>query len=702
MKPSKQAPVGGAKAAKRKYPTLTDFARLNTAAMANLESVVKHFAPNGKLAGREYMSLNPRRADSQHGSFRINLDTGKWADFAEDVGGGDIVSWITYVTGAEHQSEGLRELASFLGLPAVGDDNPASGSTATDLRQPASNAEPRPIMPIPQDALATKPIAHPSHGRPSRIWTYRDAAGGLLLEVWRFDPASGHKQFSPLTYWHAGDWKWKSSPAPRPLYGLDRLAAQSEAPVLITEGEKATDAARELLPDHVCVTTMNGAQSPDKSDFSPLRGRQVRIWADHDEPGARYARTCARLALEAGAASVELLDLTSLAVHPLTDKACDLPKGWDAADALAAGWRAETLAARVRWEAYRQKPHLEAAGLVAEMSSELPEGFELDPDGASHKRPGLYFTQIKNRTSGTAHNGPTHSVERIWLCAPMRVTALCRNHESCGWGRVLLFVDRDGRPHRVVVDLAMLAGSGEGLRALLLGHGLEISTLAEARRRLMDFILLSHPSTKVRVTHRTGWHDGAFVLPDRTIGPSGADPVIFQSEAEAPALTCRGSLSQWQSAIARYAPGNHFLAFAIAVALAPPLLEFTGGDGCIFHLRGRSTATSSSGKTTLQRVAVSVAGAPDTLRRWRLTDNSLEAACESFNDLCLVLDELAQLDPRAAGDAAYLIAHGEGKGRMGRAGEARPMRRWRTLGLSSGEISLEQHMALAERKHKAG
>jgi len=758
MTTEKKAPHDGeAKKLKKQkqYPTTADFARINAAALGCLDRIALNFAPGGKMEGREYVTLNPTRPDSSTGSFKINLDTGRWRDFAEDAGasGGDAVSFVSYVLGAAHQSEGLRALADFLGMPVVEGDHPGPGPAAPSFKLSEPKAEePRPVMPIPAAALASKPTTTPRGEKPSHVWPYKDAAGRLLCEVWRIDPPDGsRKQFLPLTYWgEAGGWQFKAPPEPRPLYGLDRLAARPNDPVLYCEGEKACDAASLLLPGFVCVTTMNGAQSPGKADLSPLAGRALYGWPDFDPAGKQYVETVAGLALAAGAASVELLDLRALAINPLTGEPCPLPKGWDAANAAGRGWTPKSLAACVRWlppfkdaesatatpegetqadgdtaakpEAtpamLESKPHA-AGGAAAKAKAPqahdhhktakpgaaaaamLPEGFELDPDGSTHKRAGLYFVQTKNRKD--PETGETlQSIETIWLCNPLRVSALCRNHEGGEWGRVLEFEDRDGRAHRVVVDLSMLAGSGEGLRSLLLGHGLEISTLAEARRRLMDFILHSHPAAKARITHKTGWHDGVFVLPDRTIGPGDGDAVIFSSEAETPAFVCKGSLQEWQDNIARYAVGNAYLVFTISLALSAALLAFVNGEGCIFHLRGKSTATSSSGKTTGQRVGVSVSGAPETLRRWRLTDNSLESLCEAFNDLCLYLDELAQLDPKAAGDAAYLIAHGEGKGRMGRGGEARPVRRWLTIVLSSGEISLEQHMAVAERKHRAG
>lgn len=714
MNTSKIIPASGAKSKQLKYPTTADYERIAAAALISAESVLARWLPNGKRQSTEWVSRNPRRSDANPGSFSVNIASGKWSDFATGDKGGDLISLVAYLDGCEHQSEAAAILAEFLSITLVECDAPAP---ATGLQRP-TKPEPyqkpeRPIMPIPPGAMSSRPRQHAKLGKPTAEWIYPNAEGRPLLIQRRFEPPQERKVYIPLTYWADG-WKDKAPPEPRPLYGLDRLAARPDEPVLLCEGEKAADAAAVLFPGHVCIATMNGAQSPDKSDWTPIHGRKLSVWPDHDEPGLRYAKTCARLAMEAGVASVEILDSRSLGINPTSGESCDLPKGWDAADAKEIGWVAETLAARLRWlpfkdetaQANRCTKTMDSRGSSKNVrprdSAELPDGFELDLDGSDRKRPGLYFVQVKNRSTGGTENGPSQTIERSWLCGPVRVTAYSRNHDGGEWGRVLEFEDRDKRTHRVVVDLIMLAGSGEALRALLLSHGLEISTLAEARRRLMDFIMQSNPGEKARITHKTGWHDCTFVLPDRTVGPSGADPVIFLSEEETPAFTCRGSLKEWQENIARYAVGNHLLTFVLSLALAPVLLEFSNAEGCIFHLRGKSTATSSGGKTTLQRLAVSVSGAPESLRRWRLTDNGLEATCESFNDLCLCLDELAQLDPKAAGDAAYLIAHGEGKGRMGRNGEARPIRRWRTLGLSSGEISLEQHMAVAERKHKSG
>lgn len=223
----------------------------------------------------------------------------------------------------------------------------------------------RVIMPVPADA-PLPPEKHPKLGKPSARWVYLDKGGALLGFAYRFDKRDG-KQFRPLALFEpaAGgrpEWRWEAWPIPRPLYGLDRLAARPQAPVLLCEGEKAAAAATKLLPDHVAIASPNGAKAASKADWSPLAGRRLIIWPDADAPGVAYAREAGELAVIAGAASVSIL-------APPKDAA----DGWDAADALAEGFSPEAL-----------RQMIEAAEPL-EIAAAREAG--LDKKGKGNKRP---------------------------------------------------------------------------------------------------------------------------------------------------------------------------------------------------------------------------------------------------------------------------------------------------------------------------
>jgi hypothetical protein len=92
------------------------FEHIAKAALANAERIVPALLPLGQRDGREWVALNPRRADRHLGSFRIRLDVGLWADFALDsVCGGDLISLTAYVSNISQTAAALS-LANFLGV----------------------------------------------------------------------------------------------------------------------------------------------------------------------------------------------------------------------------------------------------------------------------------------------------------------------------------------------------------------------------------------------------------------------------------------------------------------------------------------------------------------------------------------------------------------------------------------------------------
>ena len=99
----------------RRSPTRLDFFAIDRAALAVLPTLLRHWLPSGRIEANEYVALNPRRADQHHGSFKINLRTGRWADFACNARGGDPVSLFAYLSGLS-QAEAAVQLATMLNV----------------------------------------------------------------------------------------------------------------------------------------------------------------------------------------------------------------------------------------------------------------------------------------------------------------------------------------------------------------------------------------------------------------------------------------------------------------------------------------------------------------------------------------------------------------------------------------------------------
>lgn len=92
-----------------------NFLRIGKVLRFGLTQFVPHWLPDGRREGSEWVARNPTRNDRTPGSFRINLHTGKWADFATGDKGGDAISLYAYLKGYT-QTEAALELSETWGL----------------------------------------------------------------------------------------------------------------------------------------------------------------------------------------------------------------------------------------------------------------------------------------------------------------------------------------------------------------------------------------------------------------------------------------------------------------------------------------------------------------------------------------------------------------------------------------------------------
>jgi uncharacterized protein (DUF927 family) len=288
------------------------------------------------------------------------------------------------------------------------------------------------------------------------------------------------------------------------------------------------------------------------------------------------------------------------------------------------------------------------------------------------------------------------------VCSPLLVTAYARNSDSQCWGRLLEWKDDDGQPHSWNMPMELLSGEGAELRGVLLGGGVTISH--KARNLLPWYIQSERPERRVIAADHLGWHNRTFVFPDSSIPEDASEPVLYQSPGRTQHFYhVRGSLEEWRHTIGRRCAKNSRLVFSVSCAFAGPLLRPLGAEGGGFHLVG----LSSTGKSTTQWVAGSVCGGgldgQSFKRTWRSTQNALEATAEQHNDSCLLLDELREIgDARELDSTIYMLANGAGRSRMTKAITLRRTLSWRLLFLSTGEVTLNEHVATAGGKTKGG
>lgn len=336
-----------------------NFKMANELALDCVDEVLEHWLPDGETQGAEYVVCNPTRDDNNAGSFKINTETGLWADFSAGDKGGDLISLVAYVTEAESQVDAAVAILEFIAGMNTDDAAPIKQRSVIRKAKEKAKSDFTIVMPIPDEALAKRPLFFGRElGSPAATWEYRDTTGQVMFYVHRFNTKDG-KSFLPQTYWKDSTgwpiWKTWAPLEPRPAYGLQKLAVRPDAPVLFTEGEKSADAAQRLFPGYVAVTTMNGAQSPQKTDFKPFAGRKVYIAPDNDEAGTKYKDKLIELLRNVGAEVVAVLRLDALVRDGIA-----LAPGYDLADAERDGWTKEQLMVLDAglWEPVRTDPQL--------------------------------------------------------------------------------------------------------------------------------------------------------------------------------------------------------------------------------------------------------------------------------------------------------------------------------------------------------
>lgn len=244
-----------------------------------------------KKQGRDYFACCPFHSEKSP-SFTVSASK----NFYQCFGCGSHGDAVDFVMA--YEGIGFREaVASINGfLPTA-----SNAKTARDSYKQEQIDEWEPMVPVP-DNLKIVPkdsINRKINGEWVRLtaqnrWAYKDQEGQLIGYIYRFDLPNGGKEVIPQTYCvnkqnGECEWRWVSFTKPRPIYGLDKLAAYPKAQVIIVEGEKAADAGQLLysssgvpLEKLVVISWPGGGKAVKHTDWTPLEGRSVGLWPDAD------------------------------------------------------------------------------------------------------------------------------------------------------------------------------------------------------------------------------------------------------------------------------------------------------------------------------------------------------------------------------------------------------------------------------------
>lgn len=267
--------------------------QIKTELLNRIEDVLFYLFPNGHVRGNCFHVGSTKGEAGKSLTFHLAGERqGSWYDFAENVGG-DILSLWSEARGYHKSdfSKLLSEINEWLGNPII------QRSNATHSRQNFQQN-----------------VFYDNLGKPTAKWDYLDKNGNLIACVYRYDTETG-KEFR---VWDVKNKKVQS-PDVRPLYNIPGIASAKK--IIIVEGEKSADSL--IAKGFTATTAMFGANAPlDKTDWSPLNGKEVIIWPDNDEAGIEYADKLSKHLLP--------IALNVAILTPPKSK----PAKWDAADAV--------------------------------------------------------------------------------------------------------------------------------------------------------------------------------------------------------------------------------------------------------------------------------------------------------------------------------------------------------------------------------
>ncbi len=233
--------------------------------------------------------------------------------------------------------------------------------------------------------------------------------------------------------------------------------------------------------------------------------------------------------------------------------------------------------------------------------------------------------------------------------------------------------------------------------------------LPRDKKEALEFVKLlvqSAPDDPLVAYDAPGFtEDGlGFVMPKRLYG-SALGTAIWDANASSDFGSIEGDLATYQKGILKPAESSPYVTLAILIAMAGPVADYIHfktrrkllAETAIFHFAGES----SSGKTTLETVALSVFGLPEATAAFDASDRGIVEAAHARNNLALVIDdtESAELgDQELFGRIlhfAQLVPRGYSRKISCRSSNANVAHlRWSCFGISSGP---ETVASLAQR-----
>jgi hypothetical protein len=271
------------------------------------------------------------------------------------------------------------------------------------------------------------------------------------------------------------------------------------------------------------------------------------------------------------------------------------------------------------------------------------------------------------------------------ICGPIRVASQPRRVDKTGWSFAVEFADLEGVLHQAWLKRTDVVCGKAPFFTELIDQGFKVYSGPMAIASLLN-AWPADPSWRV---DSAGWFTPPsgtphFISADGSVYPKqDTDRQIIYSNPKI-GQQVSGNLNDWQKGVAHPALGNPVMIFAIAAALAGPLLRIAHLDTVGFNFYG----TSGIGKSLLLRLAASCGGDPDAVVPWSATRTGLHRLSPHSQDGLLALDGFPSDPDTTLTKALRAFGEDTGAGRVVCARDPDGAHRWRRVLLSTSEAPL--------------
>lgn len=614
---------------------------LNIDDFVNYESEYRPHVKKAVVVGTQMTGLCPFHND-RNNSFSVDLKTGKWHCFTEEIGG-NFLDFYAKLNGTD-TTEAYKEI-----LKKYGKDEEKPEDKNYSMEQYAKDKH------LPEAWLQEF----------CRISTGTDRkAGTTYMKIPYFD-RKGRETTYRKRYAHK-DFRWKyGSKGKIGLYGEWRLqSVKNGEPIILVEGESDSQS--------LWFMGLNALGIPGASMFKtghvPLvSGLKVYLHREKDGGGDTFIRKTMD-GLRRGGFEGEVFSFT-----------CGDTKGCKDPSDILIHYGREKGYDIIRDLLQKAEPlNLEEPEIIPEAIRGAPVNLRV-PDGWSYDETGIYKVDPKTYEEVIVCGTPIILTRRIKSLdmeeEKMEIAFLRTGRRGKTWRKVILprstiFTTKGAS---VLSDLGCMVTSENAKTVIRFLSALEVAN---------DDVIEWAESTST-----FGWQPGGRFIPG-----VGDDIVLDIDQAQgaiAAAYHREGSLEGWIETMKEHRDKNKFR-FILAAAFAAPLLK-------ILHQRTffvYNWGDARGGKTAALKAALSAWGEPDGLMmNFNTTQVGLERTAAFFSDLPLGVDERQAAGTGAYGQSkienlVYMICEGKGKTRGAKDGGVQKVNRWRTVALATGEEPL--------------